>query len=295
VLSKNGAARVHMRGGVNGSAAYSILSGPLSGVLTLLDASAGMVTYTPNVNFTGSDSFVFQVTDGACSTNATVYLDIADTSSSDPTCIDVAGIQFVDSQQSAVICWTNTLDGVVVSSGCVTNDETSLGGVLTGSFCSGNTCSGVNFNTNAIVYSTNHTDACGSTTYGATWTHTGNAWTFSLPTGVSSKRWAINNDFCNALGYTNIHVQGTITFSIPSGGSGNARIEPYLNGCNFVTGSGFNINNGAGAFATNGTGVLISFDIPLTPGAVYTPIELEAGTGTANCSFSGSFTNIYQK
>ena len=54
-----------------------IVSGPANGALSLLNTNTGAVTYTPNTNYTGSDSFTFRVNDGqANSGTATVSLTI---------------------------------------------------------------------------------------------------------------------------------------------------------------------------------------------------------------------------
>ncbi|HEU5291517.1 MAG TPA: Ig-like domain-containing protein [Cyclobacteriaceae bacterium] len=54
---------------------YSVVAGPTNGVLTGI---APNLTYTPNLNFNGSDSFTFKVNDGTVDSNiATVFLTIA--------------------------------------------------------------------------------------------------------------------------------------------------------------------------------------------------------------------------
>jgi uncharacterized repeat protein (TIGR01451 family) len=59
---------------------YVIVSGPANGLLSLLNTNTGVVTYTPNTNYTGSDSFAFRVNDGqANSATATVSLTILPT------------------------------------------------------------------------------------------------------------------------------------------------------------------------------------------------------------------------
>lgn len=59
------------------SLTYIIVSEPVNGVLGSLNASAGTVTYTPNLNFNGSDSFTFKVNDGTVDSNtATTTINI---------------------------------------------------------------------------------------------------------------------------------------------------------------------------------------------------------------------------
>jgi hypothetical protein len=56
---------------------FSIVSNPGNGVLSGLNPSTGAVTYTPNANFSGADSFTFRVNDGTTnSATATVSLTV---------------------------------------------------------------------------------------------------------------------------------------------------------------------------------------------------------------------------
>src|SRR5437016_10390249 len=50
---------------VEGPVTFAILSGPTNGVLSLLNTNTGAVTYTPNTNYNGADSFTFTVSDGS--------------------------------------------------------------------------------------------------------------------------------------------------------------------------------------------------------------------------------------
>ncbi len=45
---------------------YSVVSGPANGTLS---GSGANLTYTPNPNFSGSDSFTFQASDGVLDSN----------------------------------------------------------------------------------------------------------------------------------------------------------------------------------------------------------------------------------
>ena len=55
---------------------FSIVATSSNGVLVLNNVSTGSFTYTPNANFSGSDSFTFKVNDGVDSNTATVSLTI---------------------------------------------------------------------------------------------------------------------------------------------------------------------------------------------------------------------------
>ncbi len=54
---------------------FVVVTGPTNGALSLLDTNTGLVTYTPNTNYVGDDSFTFRVNNGfASSPSATVSL-----------------------------------------------------------------------------------------------------------------------------------------------------------------------------------------------------------------------------
>src|SRR5439155_612406 len=63
---------------VDGSAlTFVIVSGPTNGVLSAVNTNTGALTYTPNTNYNGADSFTFLVNDGtANSAVATVGITI---------------------------------------------------------------------------------------------------------------------------------------------------------------------------------------------------------------------------
>jgi serine protease len=65
---------------------YSILSGPLNGVLT---GTAPTLTYTPNTDYNGADSFTFKVNDGTADSNtATVNITVTEAPTSPTMHID---------------------------------------------------------------------------------------------------------------------------------------------------------------------------------------------------------------
>jgi VCBS repeat-containing protein len=49
---------------------FAIVTGPTNGILSGLNPNTGAVTYTPNTNFNGSDSFTFRVNDGQTNSSA---------------------------------------------------------------------------------------------------------------------------------------------------------------------------------------------------------------------------------
>lgn len=48
---------------------YAILTGPFNGIESSLNTSTGTFTYTPGLNFSGSDSLTFRVSDGIANSN----------------------------------------------------------------------------------------------------------------------------------------------------------------------------------------------------------------------------------
>lgn len=72
---------------------FSIVDDPRSGALTG-DIQSGAVTYTPNSNFSGSDSFTFKATDGKAESNvATASIDVAATNHPPTTSNQVASVK----------------------------------------------------------------------------------------------------------------------------------------------------------------------------------------------------------
>ena len=54
---------------------FSIISGPTSGTLVEQRATASYL-YTPNLNYNGADGFIYEVTDGANTSQAEVFINI---------------------------------------------------------------------------------------------------------------------------------------------------------------------------------------------------------------------------
>ena len=55
---------------------YSLLTEPSHGMVAITDSSAGTFTYSPTVNYNGSDSFTFTSSDGTLLDTAKVSLTI---------------------------------------------------------------------------------------------------------------------------------------------------------------------------------------------------------------------------
>ena len=53
----------------NDNLTAAIVSKPLHGTLSDIDQNTGVVTYTPNPGFTGTDSFTFKANDGKVDSN----------------------------------------------------------------------------------------------------------------------------------------------------------------------------------------------------------------------------------
>lgn len=60
----------------NSSLTANIVSPPSHGKLSSINQNTGVVTYTPNSNFTGSDSFTFKVNDGEVDSSNTGTVNI---------------------------------------------------------------------------------------------------------------------------------------------------------------------------------------------------------------------------
>lgn len=65
-----------------GSVVFKLLSNPANGSVTLVDAAAGTFKYTPNSNFTGTDTFTYEALNGALPSNqATVSVRVTNSGS----------------------------------------------------------------------------------------------------------------------------------------------------------------------------------------------------------------------
>jgi len=65
---------------------FSIISGPTSGTLIEQRATASYL-YTPNLNYSGADGFIYQVTDGANASQAEVFINVINANDT-PTALD---------------------------------------------------------------------------------------------------------------------------------------------------------------------------------------------------------------
>ncbi|MDP3992074.1 MAG: putative Ig domain-containing protein [Nanoarchaeota archaeon] len=81
----------------NDALTFSIVSNPSHGTLSNFNSTSGMVTYTPNVNHTGSDSFTFKVNDGTADSNvATVSITVNPVGVNNPPIITSTPVTQVD-------------------------------------------------------------------------------------------------------------------------------------------------------------------------------------------------------
>ena len=62
-----------------GSVIFKLLSSPAHGTVKLVDSAAGTFQYTPNTNFTGTDTFTYEALNGSVASNqATVSIRVTD-------------------------------------------------------------------------------------------------------------------------------------------------------------------------------------------------------------------------
>ncbi|HUZ93271.1 MAG TPA: Ig-like domain-containing protein [Candidatus Paceibacterota bacterium] len=100
--------------------AYSVVSGPSSGVLSNLGTSTSAFTYTPNMNFIGSDLFTFMVNNGVLSSaTATESVTVNAATSTKPV---IFGITATSTDTTATITWnTDQPTNSQVAYGTTTN------------------------------------------------------------------------------------------------------------------------------------------------------------------------------
>ncbi len=89
------------------SLTYSTTTSPVSGVITFFDPATGAFTYTPNIGFSGADSFQFLANDSLLDSNTAT---ISITVNSSPACSDTVNN---DGEEDSLVdasdpgCWTN--------------------------------------------------------------------------------------------------------------------------------------------------------------------------------------------
>ena len=106
--TENTATPITLTGSDSGSLplTYIIVSNPTNGTLTLLNTNTGAVTYTPNTNYVGNDSFTFRVNNGSISSPpATVSL----------TVLPVADISVAQSGPASAVAGSNLVYTVSVT------------------------------------------------------------------------------------------------------------------------------------------------------------------------------------
>jgi hypothetical protein len=92
-------------GGGGGALSYAILSNPTNGLLGALNPSTGVVSYTPNLNTNGVDTFRFTVSDGSQQATGTVSLTI--TAVNDAPTLGLATNNVVVLEDSGVVTVTS--------------------------------------------------------------------------------------------------------------------------------------------------------------------------------------------
>ena len=75
-ITLDAASDVDISRGENQTLTYSIFSNPSNGTLDITDIANRNISYTPNQDFNGSDSFVYQVSDGDLTDTATVTIEV---------------------------------------------------------------------------------------------------------------------------------------------------------------------------------------------------------------------------
>ena len=104
---------------------FAIVGQPTHGVLS---GSGSARTYTPDVNFNGSDSFTFKVNDGTVDSN-TATVSIAVTAVNDPPAANPASVSAVTAQPTPITLSGSDVDGDALTFVVVTSP---LHGTLTG-------------------------------------------------------------------------------------------------------------------------------------------------------------------
>lgn len=119
------------------SLTFALSGNPSNGTLTEFNASARTVRYTPNVPFTGSDSFTFSVSDGSLSSSAAVTINVIDINDP-PTAISSSVTAFRDEKNTIILKGTDPESDHLIME--------IVSGPANG------TLSPVNVNNNSVVY-----------------------------------------------------------------------------------------------------------------------------------------------
>ncbi|MCU0782567.1 MAG: DUF2341 domain-containing protein [Verrucomicrobia bacterium] len=120
---------------------FAIVSAPTNGMLSGLNTNSGTVTYTPNTNFNGADSFTFRVNDGTTnSAVATVSLTV--TAVNDAPVANAQGVSTPEEIAKAITLTGSDAEGSPLTFSLVTNPANGL-------------LSGLNTNTGSVTYTPN--------------------------------------------------------------------------------------------------------------------------------------------
>src|SRR5207249_3417936 len=201
---------------VEGPITFAILSGPTNGVLSLLNTNTGAVTYTPNTNYNGPDSFAFTVSDGSLLATGTVSITV--TPVNDPPIANNQSVTTPEDTATNLVLTASDVDGNPLTFVIVSGPTN---GVL----------SAVNMNTGAMTYTPN-------TNYNG-----GDSFTFLVNDGLTNSATATvsitvtaindapvaNNqsvttpeDTSTNLVLSGSDVEGPVTFAILSGPTNGA-------------------------------------------------------------------------
>lgn len=118
---------------------YSISSTPSHGSIDSLNPSTGAGTYTPALNYTGSDQFLFEVTSNFCKSQAIAYVAVLSTDTNSPdasVCLSVTNVGSISEQSSSGGCITAcSTPGTCIGPFCDTNVTATLSPSQSGDIC----------------------------------------------------------------------------------------------------------------------------------------------------------------
>ncbi|MBI2131017.1 tandem-95 repeat protein, partial [Candidatus Woesearchaeota archaeon] len=130
---------------------FSITSNPSSGALSGFNAATGAVTYTPNANFNGADSFAFKVNDGTVDSNTAATVSMTINSVNDAPTANSQSVTTTEDTAKAITLAGSDVEGSALAFSIAANPTK---GVL----------SGFNSATGAVTYMPN-ADASGADSF----------------------------------------------------------------------------------------------------------------------------------
>jgi large repetitive protein len=96
-----------------------------NGTVSIVDASTGTVSYTPNANFNGSDSYTYTVTSGGVTETATVKVTVAKVNDPGTFGGDTSGSADEDTNITGTLTFTDTADGATTPNFTVSTNATN--------------------------------------------------------------------------------------------------------------------------------------------------------------------------